>query len=427
MDESTRTLRDLYSSNELTKESLDIYMYRFRQLDSVFQKCTILDRVIDIELFTLLASTAERLQNYLLPEEEGSRERMIENYGIILLAAVNLDSEGNKFGRRSNERKSHLMIETIRILAGPTILFQTQTRDLKELIHLCLTEKLAEFLVSDYLDRFSDTISKSNNKLYLRIYNNPFVDKIDSLHYLLFMENKVSFVYFDRYLELDEFCQEEFWKWINLKHIISINNPGKLFFDTLDDVIENGFGFKRVITRRLRIEDKAAEDSVRTTSGRIYIIDDELRSREEERQAYDPNIFHLANSKEAIIDKHHLFFPSKKYQGEGNGLFKFINNLDNCVRIKKSSHRIMNSFFDKLHDYSIPILTPSLTYLILDYRVTYINDFENFVSLQESLLLIAADYSQKPEGQLAIDVYDFLRIQARFVTPSTVKPKTTVD
>ena len=129
----TVTTEELYNQDVLIQKSLDIFLDRLRSLHGNFQESDILGGPIITELANTMATTSRRLCCHVTNNEE-SRDRILENFGVVLFACINLDANGDRFGRKSDEVKSNLQIETLRILASAEILQSIQTRDLKELI-----------------------------------------------------------------------------------------------------------------------------------------------------------------------------------------------------------------------------------------------------------------------------------------------------
>lgn len=421
---TTTTIEELYNNDLLTRAALDPFLDRFKLLHANFHESSILTSSIIVELADMMKMASKRL-NYPITDDEEFRSQVLENFGVVLLACINLDANGNRFGRNSEEVKSHLEFYTLQILSSPEILQSIQNRDLQEVIYFCISGRLSEYLVDDYLRAFGDRIKNLNNILYQRIVNNNFVDKIEEIHYIKFEEHRISFQYYQRYLNLDEYCQGEFWKWISLKYFTKLKNPAYEFFKTYQDiVIDSGLPFNRVIKRRQAIEDESYNIKVSSaTSGRSYIINEELKDRELELRSYNKRIYAPANPDNPTVDNHHLFFPRSSYL-QDKVLREFINNKMNRVDMIKYQHRNMNQFFDteQMKNYKPPLVTRELVALIDRFRESYSSQYKDFVGLQIAILRIAREFQNERVGLLALDVYDLLRLQARFVTPRTVKP-----
>lgn len=421
----TVTTEELYNQDVLIQKSLDIFLDRLRSLHGNFQESDILGGPIITELANTMATTSRRLCYHVTNNEE-SRDRILENFGVVLLACINLDANGDRFGRKSDEVKSNLQIETLRILASAEILQSIQTRDLKELIYFCTSGKLSEYLVDDYLEAFSDRIKNLNNTLYQQILNNNFADKIDTIHRIKFDEHRIPGQYYQRYLELDECCQAEFWKWISLKYFTKINNPAYMFFKTYQDVvIDSGLPFNRMIKRRQAIESKSSSSKLISSvaSGKSYVLDEELQDREFELRSYNKKNYGTTGSNNLTVDNHHLFFPRSQYSHDRH-LHEFINSKENRVNIIKGNHREMNRFFEtgEMRSYSPPRLNRELIAQINRFREIYDNDYKNYVGLQIAVLKVVQEFQNEKIGLLALDIYDLLRLQSSFVTFRTVKP-----
>ena len=415
-------IEDLYNTDLLAQKSLNIFLNRFQRLNSNFQEFSILGSPIISELAEAMATTSDRLR-YFSEDNKEAWDLILENFGVVLLACINLDANGERFGRKSDEVKSYLQIKTLKKLATAEVISSVPNRELKETIYLCISGIMAEFLVDNFLETFGPRIQHPNNNLYQRILENTFVGKIENIHYLKFEEHRVSFIYFQRYLELDEYCQAEFWKWVSLKYFTGLNNPAYEFFKVYQDiVIDSGLPFRNVIRRRQAIEDKTYEKISNATSGRLYVISEELRDREFELRSYNNRTYKKANPDKPTVDNHHLFFPRSYYLSD-KVLHKFINDKSNRVDINKNQHRNMNRFFStgQMSHYKSPRLSRELMDQINRPRVIYDNDYKNFIGLQIAVLKVAQRFENEELGLLALDVYDLLRLQSRFVTPRTVK------
>ena len=178
-----------------------------------------------------------------------------------------------------------------------------------------------------------------------------------------------------------------------------------------------------MIKRRQAIENKIYEKISNAASGRSYIISEELRDRELELRSYSKRLYKRANPDKPTVDNHHVFFP-RSYYLEDKVLHKFINDKSNRVDINKYQHRSMNRFFSTgpMSYYKSPRLTRELVDQINRPRVIYDNGYENFVGLQIAVLKVIQRFENEEIGLLALDVYDLLRLQSKFVAPETVKP-----
>lgn len=424
-------VKDIYSSYSFARESIDKFLCRMETIRSCFNREEILDEDVYYDIYDILDGSAQALDRKFssIPDDRREKEEMLElqnncleTYGVVLLAAINRNTEGQRFGRTSMESKSYLRCETLEVLAQPQVLMRTHMASLKELIYLCVAGLLPEYLAEAYVTHFDRFITKPNNNLYKRIMNNQFVDKIDELSYILFLDHGISFVYYDRYRDLHEEAQEEFWKWIDLKPDCPyLKNPARRFFELYKKSKKAGHGLKPVIRQRVIFQNQArkyGEDLITQQAHHAY---DEIAARMAEIEDYDENSFWKSRFSQMPTSKHHLFFPKSQYKHPIESKM-FVNNHLNLIVINDAMHKKLTRYFHKKRYYQVPRLTMELIEEIYGVRQVYENGYQDFLSLQVALLQIHLRYQGEVVGQLAYELYEFLRLQAEFITPETAKP-----
>lgn len=344
-------------------------------------------------------------------------EDILQKIEIIILLLLRIDPEApdKKLGWRSNEKLHSLSIETIKALIPLLFFPKASPRFLVELVNLLTTKKLPEEMAAVFVFSLID-VGKIQSLQIFNDIDHHNIKKIDN-KLIGFINENISFYYYNLYMLMGPDYRREFWKWISLRGLDILKNPAARFFETksyFEDVYEEES--KRYILeeiRRRRQIEVFSKDSngEYITISKIYNWSEEYEKITTEIRDF-PRKFQRLKVGES--NKHHMFLPSGSYKSPFP-IFEYRRRKINKIRISKLAHEQMNSAIHKFSSkYEIPILTNDFLSVLRNHREPYRDEYLNFLGLMQAFCEICLKLEPTEEQIEENSVSGFFMLSARF-------------
>lgn len=241
-------------------------------------------------------------------------EDILQKIEIIILLLLRIDPEApdKKLGWRSNEKLHSLSIETIKALIPLLFFPKASPRFLVELVNLLTTKKLPEEMAAVFVLSLID-VGKIQSLQIFNDIDHHNIKKIDN-KLIGFINENISFYYYNLYMLMGPDYRREFWKWISLRGLDILKNPAARFFETksyFEDVYEEES--KRYILEEIRRRRRQIEVFSKDSNGE-YITISKIYNWSEEYEKITAEIRDFPRkfqrSKVGESNKHHMFLPS---------------------------------------------------------------------------------------------------------------------
>ena len=370
------------------------------------------EEFLEIELSD---ESAKILREIKIPSKPS--EDILQKIEIIILLLLRIDPEApdKKLGWRSNEKLHSFSIETIKALIPLLFFPKASPRFLVELVNLLTTKKLPEEMAAVFVLSLID-VGKIQSLQIFNDIDHHNIKKIDN-KLIGFINENISFYYYNLYMLMGPDYRREFWKWISLRGLDILKNPAARFFETksyFEDVYEEES--KRYILeeiRRRRQIEVFSKDSngEYITISKIYNWSEEYEKITAEIRDF-PRKFQ--RSKVGESNKHHIFLPSGSYKSPFP-IFEYRRRKINKIRISKLAHEQMNSAIHKFSSkYEIPILTNDFLSVLRNHREPYRDEYLNFLGLMQAFCEICLKLEPTEEQIEENNVSGFFMLSARF-------------
>ncbi len=370
------------------------------------------EEFLEIELSD---ESAKILREIKIPSKPS--EDILQKIEIIILLLLRIDPEApdKKLGWRSNEKLHSFSIETIKALIPLLFFPKASPRFLVELVNLLTTKKLPEEMAAVFVLSLID-VGKIQSLQIFNDIDHHNIKKIDN-KLIGFINENISFYYYNLYMLMGPDYRREFWKWISLRGLDILKNPAARFFETksyFEDVYEEES--KRYILeeiRRRRQIEVFSKDSngEYITISKIYNWSEEYEKITAEIRDF-PRKFQ--RSKVGESNKHHMFLPSGSYKSPFP-IFEYRRRKINKIRISKLAHEQMNSAIHKFSSkYEIPILTNDFLSVLRNHREPYRDEYLNFLGLMQAFCEICLKLEPTEEQIEENNVSGFFMLSARF-------------
>ena len=361
-------------------------------------------------------------------QEEAGKYLSAEKFAALLLASADRDPDTTKTlaqkARSEHRVKKFLTVEHLMVLSEIDEIKNITESNFRDLIYFCAIGEIEPSCLALHLSKNAHLLENDNSKVYQKIKKNNL--KLDEPT-IEFFEHKIPFHYLEDFRNLSEDYKAEFWRWINLKYISQVKNPAYLFFNIYYNMKIDGLSFKDLQNRRKSIEGTGFSNFQKMES---IDYDYWFELGEINKKMYDYNPIAFKSSEKT--NKHHIFFPERKYTDDRK-LKAFRCHDTNSVTILINTHERMNAYFKDLlisDDYEIPAIHPELIILIETNREYHAAGYLRFAELMKVVCQICIDYlleysdeelSKNEVFQNAKEMFRFLKIQSRFITPKTTK------
>lgn len=345
-------------------------------------------------------------------------EDILQKIEIIILLLLRIDPEApdKKLGWRSNEKLHSLSIETIKALIPLLFFPKASPRFLVELVNLLTTKKLPEEMAAVFVLSLID-VGKIQSLQIFNDIDHHNIKKIDN-KLIGFINENISFYYYNLYMLMGPDYRREFWKWISLRGLDILKNPAARFFETksyFEDVYEEES--KRYILEEIRRRRRQIEVFSKDSNGE-YITISKIYNWSEEYEKITAEIRDFPRkfqrSKVGESNKHHMFLPSGSYKSPFP-IFEYRRRKINKIRISKLAHEQMNSAIHKFSSkYEIPILTNDFLSVLRNHREPYRDEYLNFLGLMQAFCEICLKLEPTEEQIEENNVSGFFMLSARF-------------
>ena len=414
------TLYELSKQSKFLEKSLKKALNRARKFNCDFQVDKVKSALISVQISSILIN--EDWQKDVM-KRSTDRDEFYEKMGIIMFAAANYHFDTfRKFGRASIEKAGSLNELSLKSLMIHMATNQISPSNISNIIYWELVGTIPEETIEYFTKALSEKlIDERYSNIYSVIELSNYVFNEDRIK---FAEFNVAEDYFDRYTELDDDYQEEFWKWVRLKYFTDIIDPVKEFFSTIEDIRtkDGSVPFRRLVQRRKLIISRSDSEYIDLYFPKDF--NDEIVKLEEEINHYYPDVYKL----DKLTNEHHIIFPKLIYR-QDQLLNMFKDSKMNRVQLVKSQHIRLHTSINRSisNGYIIPILTPTLIQEIDSVRKDYEYSYQNFLGLIAAVCEVAYNHQKKKDPNdksyyIIKRYYDFLDRQKEYITPSFVKP-----
>lgn len=427
-------------NSEILPVTLEEFLSENRKFfNGVFEAIYFKSRAIsEKNVRKVLNSTINPLALEIFEDEdwkiEASEKLSAEKIATLLLAAADISPDTTKTfaqtARKFHCKRKFFSMEHLEVLSNVEFIQDITESNLRDLVFLCATGKVEPMFLELHIEKNIRLLDNDNSKYYQKIRN---LDLELDEAVIEFLAHKISFSYLDDYRKMWREYQDEFWNWVNLQYTREdVRNPANLFFQIYYDMNGRGLSMKDLIERRLHIEDGGDIKFHALKNGELVFYEYDYLLEEIKAQYEIDNFKKSAFQSRERTNEHHIFFPEEAYHGSEK-LIRFRNQPENRIRILENAHNRLNSQFKNMRheNYRIPIIHEDLVDMIRANRVKYPADFQNFTELLRVLASICQDYiSEYSDEELlenevfqnAQNLFKFLKISSRFITPKTVKP-----
>jgi hypothetical protein len=371
------------------------------------------EEFLEIELSD---ESAKILSEIKIPSKPS--EDILQKIEIIILLLLRIDPEApdKKLGWRSNEKLHSFSGETIKALIPLLFFPKASPCFLIELTNLLTTKKLPEDMAAAFVLSLIHVGKIQSLQIFDDIDHHN-IKKIDD-ELIGFINENISFYYYNLYMLMGPDYRREFWKWISLRGLDILKNPAARFFETkayFEDVYKEES--KRYILEEIRRRRRQIEVFSKDSNGE-YITISKIYNWSEEYEKIAAEIRDFPKKFQRLkvgeSNNHHMFFPSGSYDSPFP-IFEYRRRKINKIRISKLAHEQMNSAIHKFSSkYEIPILTNDFLSVLRNHREPYRDEYLNFLGLMQAFCEICLKLEPTEEQIEENNVSGFFMLSARF-------------